>query len=278
MPKRRSRIPHALKAEILFRNKHTCCICQKERKDVQIHHIDGDRTNNRSENLAVVCLDCHSRVTGTRGLGQSYTPAEVRRYKRSWERRVQESRGVRQPRIRYQKELISQVDLIVCEILASEKNVPRARELLDVLFQLNLWRGNRKLTSKIVEGLGHLALMTGLGTPRIAPLVAEKLWELCWHFVGPDDVPMNDQDTGLILECINHLETLAEFNSMIAHGRKAATTISAQLENFFEIGLWYSRKRITNAVLRAYRKSLAECYGNNRELEFHSVAEQSVHL
>src|SRR2546422_6233881 len=43
-------------------------------------------------NLAVVCLDCHSRVTGARGLGQSYRPGEVRKYKRTWERRLEARR------------------------------------------------------------------------------------------------------------------------------------------------------------------------------------------
>ena len=265
---RRPPIPSSMKAEVLFRNDHICCICRIKGKDVQIHHIDDNHNNNHIDNLAVLCLDCHSQVTGRRGLGQSYTPGEVRRYKRAWERKVQEARGVHQPNIRYQKELISQIDIIVCEILASEKNVSRANELLDVLYELNLWRGNRKLTGKIVEGLGHLALMTGLGAPRLAPLVAEKLWQLCWHFVGPDDVPMNKQDAGLVLDCVDCLRTLAEFNSMVGHGRKATTTVAEQLENFFEVGLWYSRKRIVNAVLRAYKEALKECYEDSGNIEF----------
>jgi len=42
------------------------------RKDVQIHHIDGTPGNSHLANLAVVCLDCHSLVSGTRGLGRQY--------------------------------------------------------------------------------------------------------------------------------------------------------------------------------------------------------------
>lgn len=40
------------------------CSWQAERKDsvvpTQIHHIDGDRTNNTRENLIVLCPNCHS--------------------------------------------------------------------------------------------------------------------------------------------------------------------------------------------------------------------------
>ena len=54
-------------------------------KHVQIHHIDGDPSNFRFENLAVLSLDCHSLVTGDEGFGRKYTPGEVSRYKEHWE-------------------------------------------------------------------------------------------------------------------------------------------------------------------------------------------------
>ena len=52
---------------------------------MQLHHIDGDPSNNGEMNLAVLCLDCHSRVTGDEGLGRRYSQAEVRLYKTRWE-------------------------------------------------------------------------------------------------------------------------------------------------------------------------------------------------
>ena len=71
--------------EVLAANRHTCCMCHERGKNVQLHHIDGDNANNEHENLAVVCLDCHSKVTGNEGLGRSYSTGEVSIYKAKWE-------------------------------------------------------------------------------------------------------------------------------------------------------------------------------------------------
>lgn len=72
-------------ARLMFQNMHRCCICHEPRKHVQIHHIDGDPSNNGWENLAVLCVDCHSLVTGDQGFGKKYTAREVGLYKINWE-------------------------------------------------------------------------------------------------------------------------------------------------------------------------------------------------
>jgi hypothetical protein len=81
----RLRIPQDISDRLMYLNRHTCCICHTSRKHVQIHHIDGNNSNNVPYNLAVLCLDCHSLVTGDGGLGRSYTPGEVSLYKSEWE-------------------------------------------------------------------------------------------------------------------------------------------------------------------------------------------------
>lgn len=265
--RRRPPIPRAILDEVLFRADHTCCICRAKGKDVQVHHIDGNNSNNNPGNLAVVCLDCHSKVTGARGLGRSYRQGEVRKYKRAWEQLVQWFRQIHRPQIRYKKELVSQIDLIICEVLALRSSSPRVKELLDTIYELHLWRGGREIDDKIIEGLNHLALMSGLSSPQLAALVAQKLWEMCWHFAGPKDVPMDARDESYVLRCFDALETLAQFNSEFGHGRRAATSIADSAENFFEVGLWYSRKSIVNAVFRAYEKGLRACY-EGQKLEF----------
>jgi len=35
-----------------------CCICSEE-NNIDVHHIDGDRTNNQLKNLIPVCRYCH---------------------------------------------------------------------------------------------------------------------------------------------------------------------------------------------------------------------------
>jgi len=43
------------------RNLKVCELC-KSKKNVEIHHTDKNRKNNRSENLRILCRSCHKRV------------------------------------------------------------------------------------------------------------------------------------------------------------------------------------------------------------------------
>jgi hypothetical protein len=266
---KRPKVPKALEEETLFNANHTCCICKDKNKDVVIHHIDGNNLNNNLDNLAVVCLDCHSLVTGTRGLGRSFKPSEVRRYKRSWDKQVRDSREVPRPRIYYRKELVSQIDFTICRILACGKDKHRQEELLDTLYELHLWRGDKAIDSKIIEGMEHLAIMSGLSYPGLVELLAEKAWEMCWEFVGPDDVTMDKKDEKRVIKCAEIIETLADFNCQFARGKRATVTISETAERLFEIGTWYKRKLIVKAVLDAYNKGMKGCM-EDRKVKFRS--------
>lgn len=266
---RRPKVPLAAEEETLFNANHTCCICRERNKDAIIHHIDGNRMNNNLDNLAVLCLDCHSRVTGARGLGKSFRQGEVRRYKRSWDKRVRDSREAPRPKIYYMKELVSQVDFTICRILACRKDKRRQEELLNTLYELHLWRGNKAIDSKIVEGMRHLAIMSGLSYPGLVQLLAEKAWEMCWEFVGPDDVAMDKKDEKHVIKCAEIIETLAQFNCEFARGKKATVEISQSAEKLFEIGIWYSKESIVKAVLDAYDKGLGGCIEDGK-LKFRS--------
>lgn len=268
MAKRRSQIPDRVAVEVLFRSDHTCCVCESKGKEVQLHHIDGNPSNNKSDNLAVVCLECHSRVTRSAGLGRGYRPSEVRKYKRSWEQRIADRRGIHKPTVRYRKELVTQVDLIVCEALAcAPKNLQRAKELLELLYELHLWRGASDLDKRILEGLEHLALMSGLNSAQLGEVVAEQIWRMCWHFAGPKHVPMNKRDVGYVLRYIDALRTLAEFNSEYSRGRSTAQKIAAKAENFLEVGIWYRKIQIVDAAIGVYAGGLKTCF-HGGTLEF----------
>lgn len=110
MPMSRMAIPTRTEAEVLFLSDHTCALCTTRYKDVQIHHIDGNPSNNASANLVVLCLDCHSRVTGRRGLGKAYSLGEIQRYKRHWEARVRAAREAhRATTARRERQLLTQM-------------------------------------------------------------------------------------------------------------------------------------------------------------------------
>ena len=82
-------IPQTTADQLLFANRHRCCICHEPRKPVQIHHIDGNPNDHAWNSLAVLCLDHHSDVTGSQGFGRNYTPTEIRLCKQNWEEQCQ---------------------------------------------------------------------------------------------------------------------------------------------------------------------------------------------
>lgn len=81
--KGRVQIPQAIQTEVLIRNRHACCVCQKLR--VQLHHIDGDPSNNDPENIAALCLDHHDMASMQIGLTKKLQPDQIRSYKTQWE-------------------------------------------------------------------------------------------------------------------------------------------------------------------------------------------------
>ena len=80
MAKQRPPIPDNIAAEVLFASDRTCCVCQEKGKPVQIHHIDGNPSNNAVENLAVLCLDCHNETQIKGGFGRQLIPSVVTRF------------------------------------------------------------------------------------------------------------------------------------------------------------------------------------------------------
>lgn len=259
MKKVRLPLPAGVADEVLYRNDHTCCICNLPRKHVQIHHINGDPSNYSIANLAVVCLDCHSLVTGAQGLGRHYSDGEVRRYKRAWEQVVRYRRTKYKPPNRAtQRELIGQIDVIICQILAAP-DAARRKELLEVIYNLHLWRGTPQIDRQIVEGMGHLAVMSGLSMPGLAKQLAAKVWEMCWHFVGPHQVKMDRRGASQVVRYADVVESLVSFNCLMQQHLGVLKTTLGTAENLFDVALWYKNAKIAVAVLNIYKEALRAC-------------------
>jgi len=185
---------------------------------------------------------------------------------RDWERIVSTKRGVTRPIIKYKKELISQIDIIICEALATNKP-SRMKELLNVLFELHLYRGSDELSAKIVEGLHHLALMAGLNSSKLSVLVAEKLWEMCFHYVGPDEVPMTNRGRQFVSSCINALGILGDFSSGYVRKTEVTKAFCENIWNFLEIACWYNRQDLARQVVSAVSDARKSCWHAGK-LEF----------
>ena len=77
-------IPQDLADELLFRSDRTCCVCRLSNKPVQIHHINDDPSDNRSDNLAVLCVVCHNETQITGGFGRKLNAGQVTWYRNDW--------------------------------------------------------------------------------------------------------------------------------------------------------------------------------------------------
>jgi len=91
--KRRTPIPPKVAAEVEFRSDRTCCVCRNPHLQHQLHHLDGDASNNDPDNLAVLCLQHHAEAEVKGGVGRKLSADEIRRFRCEWYAVVESQRG-----------------------------------------------------------------------------------------------------------------------------------------------------------------------------------------
>jgi hypothetical protein len=79
-------IPSETVNELLYKCRRTCCICRKAGQSVIIHHINPwhmSRSHHKN-NLAILCLNCHSEAHTKRDLAVDLTPEHIKFCKQKW--------------------------------------------------------------------------------------------------------------------------------------------------------------------------------------------------
>jgi hypothetical protein len=247
------KIPKSKEAEILFANRHSCCICHDKDKDVQIHHIDGNNKNDNLSNLAVLCIDHHSKVTGQRGLGKRYTELEIRKYKQEWESITKKEYGLFNPK---KIKLISKIEkrLFVFkakDIIYEMMTIDDSKEnIIDkhfkTLWHLSLLEGIQK---EIIDHLHYAFSFTSINQINKPIALANALPLFFNYLVNPNDIKMNRIDENNILKAI---ETIDFCHSMSIENNKNYRILNSfknSLIEFNQIGIRYKNIRI-------FRKSL----------------------
>jgi len=74
-------IPPEVAAKVLFLSDRTCCVCHTKGKPIQIHHIDGNPSNNDINNLALLCLDCHNETQISGGFHRKLDADQIKIYR-----------------------------------------------------------------------------------------------------------------------------------------------------------------------------------------------------
>jgi 5-methylcytosine-specific restriction endonuclease McrA len=82
--KARTAIPPEVVAAVLHASDHTCCICAEPGKQIQIHHIDEDASNNDPSNLVVLCVEDHNRAHLSGGFGRHLNASRITHHRDEW--------------------------------------------------------------------------------------------------------------------------------------------------------------------------------------------------
>jgi hypothetical protein len=101
--------------DIVLRNAGVCCVCKRRGIGINVHHIDGDHSNNDDGNLAVLCVqehDAHHRPERYPALNHLDLSADaIRQHKTTWEEFVAEARQAA-PRVLAVLNIYGTVDFI----------------------------------------------------------------------------------------------------------------------------------------------------------------------
>jgi tetratricopeptide (TPR) repeat protein len=141
-------IPREIAAMILFKSDRTCCVCRTKGKPIQIHHIDGNKRNNKIENLAVLCLDCHNDTQAKGGFHRKLNSELVAIYRDNWQQIVERDR-LKTVVDLYKEPLDSQK----MEVLTSTIETLRERKEYILLAMLYDNIGNKELRDKYIENV-----------------------------------------------------------------------------------------------------------------------------
>lgn len=254
----RIKIPKTREAEVLFLGRHTCCICHEKNKDVQIHHIDGNNSNNDVNNLAVLCLDCHSKVTGTRGLGKSYSPLELRRYKHEWERIVKKKYAFpsvtrAKPIPKIEKQLfIFEIKRLIYEMFSAKDS---QQAILDRNFEalgnISILEGLQK---EIIEHLSYAFVLSAISQVNKPIALARALPKFFGYLVDPVDIKLRKTDLKDILDAIETIEITHNFSVEQNKNYRLLRALKDSLSEFIQIAILYKNNKIFRMAMRVLKE------------------------
>jgi len=260
-----------VESKAMFDNNHTCCICRDKSKDVQIHHIDGNRSNNDPNNLAVLCLDHHSKASGKRGFGRRYSELEVKEYKKNWEFLVRKERGlVLQP---YKKMTRLDTKLMRFEIrkniyeLASTKSEKRAEEILEFLEILYLLEGDTPYALEIFHNV-----VPFIANDEIGALIPDYITHFFWHLPGPKYVKkVAKKDIKNLNKAIEILSWFGEMAVIFALNKKVVYSTFDAFITLTETTIPYKLPKLTKKIIKGIREIKQKALKNdlrNKKMRF----------
>jgi len=256
-------------------NKHCCCICERDGlfKEVLIHHIDGNNSNNKSENLAVLCLNHASMAdaglrTGKLGSGKKLTPAEVKEYKKRWETKVGLTSNLQKRTFPlYQKKHLQilhqyEINKIKNEILSLNDKDKRLKEKFTYFDQLVIeeWMTDLPLRKFLLKAYDELIIPGWIiEDVNKSKLLAKSISSLFSHLGDPTLIPMNKSEKKLLTKGLEALETFASFAGQFSPNISPLKNACNAILELAEIALLYNLKDVKRKILRLLNKIEKDC-------------------
>ena len=135
-PKQRKSIPENTKRRLLLYTRYECCLCDNKisgKRERNIHHINGDPSDNRIENLIPLCPNCHARAD--RG---DYPEDHLKQIREAKIRKLgirKAFQRVAEPRIAFKTLFTSKLDECV-NLIQERTYTHRLNDLIDELIML----------------------------------------------------------------------------------------------------------------------------------------------
>lgn len=291
MPKRRVSILKKVKVKLLVKNKRTCCICRdfSAGRDINIHHIDGNPSNNNPQNLAVLCLTHASQADaglkkGQVGSGKKLSPEEVTLFKQKWESKVQaEVQIEKHPIVKHKKEQMEilykfEINKIKNEILSLPKNQKEQRTIkFEFLQQLVLeeFTSGLNLRKMIMDALGDMSARS-VGDSYIAVPIIRTIQGLFLHLIGPEEVKIDKADRNLLIKALDNLEILGDFGAWLAHDRKTLRETCQTIFELSEIAYLYDFELFIKSARKVLKEIMESCskYGEHYDIDKKQIYEE----
>jgi hypothetical protein len=269
----RKKIPYSLERCVIVNNRHCCCICQNDGygKEILVHHIDGNNSKNIKANLAVLCLVHASQADaglkgGKLGSGKKLKPDAVRQYKKIWERKIELERQHRREilplQTKKQLEILYKFEVHKTKnlILSLKEKDRRVKEAFDYFDQLVIEEFISGVNIRIIllDAYSDLAVQT-IDDVKVPIRLAESLWGLLIHLVGPDMVRMTAKDKKIFSECLRIFETLGEFAAEFGGGIPVLRAVCKEMYEFAEIATWYKLMAEKRKLLKVFSKINKAC-------------------
>lgn len=217
--KKRRKIPQYQREDILFDSDRKCCICRESHKKVQIHHLDGDPENNKTNNLAVLCLDHHDEASSKGAIGCRLSPGVIKKYRDEWLKIIRNKRSQYLKRLSPDMNLHNALlDALACqEIIKTEQQLIQAEwskkvPLLKSLYLYTAFDYGIPPKARLMSALYNLSSHTARGmTEEVASLIEYLALEALpiFSLVAPARETIIKEQINALLSAISTGYTLA---------------------------------------------------------------------